>query len=77
VSARAHRVDDGADLEDAAGVLKAAAAALGRTAASRSRLHYDMIGAIYDWARHDCVGDGCSGFRVVRQSLVAPAQPLP
>ena len=62
VSARAQRVADVADwrsgtLTLAAGVPKGAVVAPGRTAATSSRLLYDVIGAIYDWVGFDCVGD--------------------
>ena len=62
VSARAQRVADVADwrsgtLTLAAGVPKGAIVAPGRTAATSSRLLYDVIGAIYDWVGFDCVGD--------------------
>ncbi len=62
VSARAQRVADVADwrsgtLTLAAGVPKGAVVAPGRTAATSSRLLYDVIGAIYDWVGFGCVGD--------------------
>ncbi len=62
VSAREQRVADVADwrsgtLTLAAGVPKGAVVAPGRTAATSSRLLYDVIGAIYDWVGFDCVDD--------------------
>ena len=62
VSARAQRVADVADWRSgtliwAAGVPKGAVVAPGRTAATSSRLLYDVIGAIYDWVGFGCVGD--------------------
>ncbi len=62
VSARAARVTDVADwrtgtLRLPAGVPKGAAVASGRTAATSSRLLYDVIGAIYDWVGFDAVED--------------------
>lgn len=62
VAARAQRVADVADwrsgtLTLAAGVPKGAVVAPGRTAATSSRLLYDVIGAIYDWVGFDGVGD--------------------
>jgi hypothetical protein len=63
VSARTQRVADVADwrsgtLTLSAGVPKGAAVAPGRTAATSSRLLYDVIGGIYDWVGFDVVGDG-------------------
>jgi hypothetical protein len=63
VSARAARVADVADwrtgtLRLPAGVAKGAPVASGRTAATSSRLLYDVIGAIYDWVGFDVVADG-------------------
>lgn len=62
VPARVQRVADVADwrtgtLTLAAGVPKGAVVAPGRTAATSSRLLYDVLGAIYDWVGFDCVGD--------------------
>lgn len=62
VPARAQRVDDVADwrtgtLTLSPGVPKGAPAAPGRTAATHSRLLYDVIGAIYDWVGFDVVDD--------------------
>jgi Transposase DDE domain len=63
VSARAARVADVADWQTGtlrlpAGVPKGAPVASGRTAATSSRLLYDVIGAIYDWVGFDVVADG-------------------
>jgi hypothetical protein len=63
VSIRAARVADVADwrtgtLRLPAGVPKGAPVASGRTAATSSRLLYDVIGAIYDWVGFDVVADG-------------------
>jgi hypothetical protein len=63
VSARTQRVADVADwrsgtLTLSAGVPKGAAVAPGHTAATSSRLLYDVIGGIYDWVGFDVVGDG-------------------
>jgi Transposase DDE domain len=63
VSVRAARVADVADwrtgtLRLPAGVPKGAPVASGRTAATSSRLLYDVIGAIYDWVGFDVVADG-------------------
>jgi len=62
VSARAARVADVADwrtgtLRLPAGVPEGAPVASGRTAATTSRLLYDVIGAIYDWVGFDVVVD--------------------
>jgi hypothetical protein len=62
VSARAQRVADVADwrkgtLTLSAGVPKGAPVAPGRTAATSSRLLYDVIGGIYDWVGFDVVDD--------------------
>ena len=62
VSARVARVADIADwrtgtLTLSAGVPKGAVAPPGRTAATSSRLLYDVIGAIYDWVGFDIVDD--------------------
>lgn len=62
VPARAARVVDVADwrtgtLKLAAGVPKGAPVASGRTAATNSRLLYDVIGAIYDWVGFDIIED--------------------
>ena len=62
VSVRAQRVADVADwrsgtLTLAGGVPKGAVVAPGRTAATSSRLLYDVIGAIYDWVGFDGVDD--------------------
>jgi len=63
VSVRVARVADVADwrtgtLRLPAGVPKGAPVASGRTAATSSRLLYDVIGAIYDWVGFDVVADG-------------------
>jgi hypothetical protein len=63
VSARTERVADVADwrsgtLTLSAGVPKGAPAAPGRTAATHSRLLYDVLGGIYDWVGFDVVDDG-------------------
>lgn len=63
VSARAARVADVADwrtgtLTLPAGVPKGAPVASGRTAATSSRLLYDVISSIYDWVGFDVVADG-------------------
>lgn len=62
VPVRTARVADVADwrtgtLTLPAGVPKGAAVAPGRTAATSSRLLYDVIGAIYDWVGFDVVDD--------------------
>src|SRR6476660_1864503 len=62
VSARTQRVADVADwrrgtLTLSAGVPKGAPVAPGRTAATSSRLLYDVIGGIYDWVGFDVVDD--------------------
>ena len=62
VSARAQRVADVSDwrkgtLTLSAGVPKGAPVAPGRTAATSSRLLYDVIGGIYDWVGFDVVDD--------------------
>ncbi len=62
VAARTQRVADVADwrtgtLTLPAGVPKGAAVAPGRTAATSSRLLYDVIGGIYDWVGFDAVDD--------------------
>jgi hypothetical protein len=63
VSARTQRVADVADwrsgtLTLSAGVPKGAPATPGRTAATSSRLLYDVLGGIYDWVGFDVVDDG-------------------
>ena len=63
VSARTQRVADVADwrrgtLTLSAGVPTGAPVAPGRTAATSSRLLYDVIGGIYDWVGFDVVDDG-------------------
>ncbi|WP_083267190.1 IS1634 family transposase [Mycolicibacterium porcinum] len=60
VSARTERVSDVADwrtgtLNLAPGIPKGAVAPPGRTAATHSRLLYDVIGAVYDWIGFDVV----------------------
>ncbi|ADU00710.1 transposase, IS4 family [Mycolicibacterium gilvum Spyr1] len=62
VPARAQRVADVADwrhgtLTLPAGVPKGVVVAPGRTAATSSRLLYDVIGGIYDWIGFDVVAD--------------------
>jgi hypothetical protein len=62
VSARTERVTDVADwrtgtLTLSPGVPKGAPAPPGRTAATRSRLLYDVIGAVYDWVGFGVVDD--------------------
>jgi hypothetical protein len=62
VPARTERVGDVADwrtgtLTLAPGVPKGATAPPGRTAATHSRLLYDVIGAVYDWVGFDVVDD--------------------
>jgi hypothetical protein len=62
VAARSQRVADVADwrkgtLTLPAGVPKGAPVAPGRTAATSSRLLYDVIGGIYDWVGFDVVDD--------------------
>lgn len=62
VSTRTARVGDVADwrtgtLTLPAGVPKGAPAGSGRTAATSSRLLYDVIGGIYDWVGFDVVDD--------------------
>jgi hypothetical protein len=62
VASAAVRVGDVADwrtgtLRLPAGVPKGAPVASGRTAATSSRLLYDVIGAIYDWVGFDVVDD--------------------
>jgi hypothetical protein len=62
VPARTQRVADVADwrtgtLTLSPGIPKGAPAAPGRTAATHSRLLYDVIGAIYDWVGFDVVAD--------------------
>jgi hypothetical protein len=71
VPARAERIADVADWR--AGMLVApparprgAPAAPGRTAATSSRLLYDVIGAVYDWLGFDVVAD-----RVFRDLVIA------
>jgi hypothetical protein len=71
VAARAERVADVANWR--AGMLvslptgpKGAPAAPGRTAATSSRLLYDVIGAVYDWLGFDVVDD-----RVFRDLVIA------
>jgi hypothetical protein len=71
VAARAERVADVANWR--AGMLvslptgpKGAPAASGRTAATSSRLLYDVIGAVYDWLGFDVVDD-----RVFRDLVIA------
>jgi len=71
VPARAQRVTDVADwrtgtLTLSPGVPKGAPAAPGRTAATHSRLLYDVIGAIYDWVGFDVVDD-----RLFRDLVIA------
>lgn len=63
VPVRTQRVTDVADwrtgtLTLSPGVPKGAAVAPGRTAATHSRLLYDVLGAIYDWVGFDVVDDG-------------------
>jgi hypothetical protein len=63
VPARTQRVSDVADwrtgtLTLSPGVPKGAAAPPGRTAATSSRLLYDVLGALYDWLGFDTVDDG-------------------
>jgi Transposase DDE domain len=63
VSVRTARVTDVADwrtgtLRLPAGVPEGAPVVSGRTAATSSRLLYDVIGAIYDWVGFDVVADG-------------------
>jgi hypothetical protein len=62
VPARTERVSDVADwrtgtLNLAPGIPKGATAPPGRTAATHSRLLYDVIGAVYDWIGFDVVDD--------------------
>ncbi len=62
VSARTQRVSDVADwrtgtLTLSPGVPTGAPASPGRTAATSSRLLYDVIGAVYDWVGFDVVDD--------------------
>lgn len=71
VSARTQRVTDVADwrtgtLTLSPGVPKGAPAAPGRTAATHSRLLYDVLGAIYDWVGFDVVDD-----RLFRELVIA------
>jgi hypothetical protein len=71
VPARAQRVTDVADwrtgtLTLSPGVPKGAPAAPDRTAATHSRLLYDVIGAIYDWVGFDVVDD-----RLFRDLVIA------
>ena len=62
VPARTERVNDVADwrtgtLTLAPGIPKGATAPPGRTAATYSRLLYDVVGAVYDWIGFDVVDD--------------------
>jgi DDE family transposase len=62
VAARTQSVDGIADwrsgaLTLSAGVPKGAPAPAGRTAATHSRLLYDVLGGVYDWLGFDTVGD--------------------
>ena len=73
VSARTQRVADVADwrrgtLTLSAGVPKGAPVAPGRTAATSSRLLYDVIGGIYHWVGFDVVDDAV---RVLGPRIVA------
>ena len=80
VSARAQRVADVADwrsgtLTLSAGVPKGAVVAPGRTAATSSRLLYDVIGAIYDWVGFDVVDDAVFRDLVIAR-IVEPTSKL-
>jgi len=80
VSARVQRVGDVADwrtgtLMLSAGVPKGAVAAPGRTAATSSRLLYDVIGAIYDWVGFDVVDDAVFRDLVIAR-IVEPTSKL-
>jgi Transposase DDE domain len=77
VSARAQRVTDVADwrtgtLTLAPGVLKGAPVAPGRTAATSSRLLYDVIVGIYNWVGFDVVDDAVFRDLVIAR-IVEPA----
>ena len=80
VAARVARVGDIADwrtgtLTLSAGVPKGAVAAPGRTAATSSRLLYDVIGAIYDWVGFDVVDDAVFRDLVIAR-IVEPTSKL-
>jgi len=80
VSARVQRVGDVADwrtgtLTLSAGVPKGAVVAPGRTAATSSRLLYDVIGAIYDWVGFDVIDDAVFRDLVIAR-IVEPTSKL-
>ena len=80
VSARVQCVGDVADWRTgtstlSAGVPKGAVVAPGRTAATSSRLLYDVIGAIYDWVGFDVVDDAVFRDLVIAR-IVEPTSKL-
>ena len=80
VSARVQCVGDVADwrtgtLTLSAGVPRGAVVAPGRTAATSSRLLYDVIGAIYDWVGFDVVDDAVFRDLVIAR-IVEPTSKL-
>lgn len=76
VPARTQSVDGVADwrtgtLGLSPGVAKGAPAPTGRTAATHSRLLYDVLGAVYDWLGFDVVADAVFGDLVIAR-IVEP-----